>query len=305
MKILVTGGAGFIGSHLVDRLLKECHEVTVIDNLNTGKKSNLPESKNLKFYHASILKTAIGLAFENIDVVFHLAALTRPQWSIKHPLEADHVNVQGTLKIFKHCLDNKVKRVVFTSSSSLYGMPENFPTSEDETPKPRSPYGLQKYIGELYAQMFQRMYGLEINCIRPFNVYGVRQNPEGGYAPAVPAFINNCINGKQSFITGDGNQSRDFTYIDDIVEILILASKSKYSGKSFNAGAGRDVSINYLHEAINTILHRNMKPRYVKALLEPRRTLAEISQAKYLLGWTPKVKIEDGLRKTIKAWTKT
>ena len=298
MKYLVTGGAGFIGSHLVDNLLWDKNRVVVVDDLNTGKVSNLPNNMYLDFTESSILDD-IDPLFRKVDVVFHLAALTRPQWSIKNPLEADHVNVQGTLKVFKHCQDNNVKRVVFTSSSSLYGSPMVFPTPEGELPRPTSPYGLQKYIGEKYAELFGRMYGLEVNCVRPFNVYGKRQNPEGGYAPAVPAFIKNLTNKDQSFITGDGKQSRDFTYIDDIVNILILASKSKVYGESFNAGARRDISINYLYETISKIIGVDIEPKRVPALLEPRRTLADISKAKRLLGWTPKVKVEDGLRKTI------
>ena len=296
--ILVLGGAGFIGSHLVDRLLKDGNYVTVIDNFNTGKRENLQKHDNLSVLNMSILDD-IDHLFEGIDVVFHLAALTRPQRSIRHPLEANHTNVQGTLKIMKHCQDNGVKRVVFTSSSSLYGTPEVFPTPETETPKPSSPYGLQKYMGELYAQLFGRMYGLEVNCIRPFNVYGSRQNPDGGYAPAVPAFIRNLNNDKQSFITGDGEQSRDFTYIDDIVEILMLASTSKVHGESFNAGAGNDVSIKYVYQTISKIMGKDIEPDYIEALQEPRRTLADISKAERLLGWKPKVKIEDGLQMTV------
>lgn len=299
MKTLVTGGAGFIGSHLVDRLLKHGHKVIVIDNFNTGKKENLFVNKNLEVIETSILNNT-GYLFKNIDVVFHLAALTRPQWSIEYPLEANYVNTQGTLKVFKHCLDNKVKRVVFTSSSSAYGTPTKFPTPEDEKPLPSSPYGLQKYFGELYAELFGRMYDIKINCIRPFNVYGTRQNPEGGYAPAVPAFINNIMNGKQSFITGDGKQSRDFTYIDDIINILLLASESKVYGETFNAGAGNDVSINFIYETIAKIMGSDIKPYHVDPLLEPRRTLADTSKAKRLLGWKPKVKIEEGLLRTVK-----
>ncbi len=298
MNILVSGGCGFIGSHLVDRLLKEGNKVTVIDNLDTGSIENLTMQKNLTVYYLSILDN-IDVFFEDIDVVFHLAALTRPQKSILHPLESDHTNVQGTLKIFKHCHDNKIKRVVFTSSSSLYGTPKYFPTRESEEPKPTSPYGLQKYLGELYAELYGRMYNLEVNCIRPFNVYGVRQNPEGGYAPAVPAFIKNLNEGKRSFITGDGEQSRDFTYVDDIVELLILASTSKVYGESFNGGAGNDVSINYIYETISKIMGKKIKPNHVEALIEPRRTFADISKATHMLGWLPKVKIEDGLRMTV------
>ena len=150
-RILCTGSAGFIGSHLVERLLEnKSNKIIVIDNLNTGKLSNLPKNKNLKVYVKSILDEDIDGLFDEVDIVFHLAALTRPQWAIEHPLEADRINVGGTLKILKHCKDNYIKRVVFTSSSSCYGTPENFPTTESEPPRSMSPYGIQKYIGELY-----------------------------------------------------------------------------------------------------------------------------------------------------------
>lgn len=301
--ILVTGGAGFIGSHLVDRLLLDPKNmVLVIDNLNTGSLSNLPiQNKNLEFVMADILGD-IGRYFEDVDTVFHLAALTRPQYSLEYPIEANKVNVEGTLKVLMHAKNNGVRRTVLASSSSCYGAPTNLPTPEDEVPTPMSPYGLQKYIGELYAELFTRIWGLEVNCVRPFNVYGVRQNAKGGYAPAVPNFINNILEGKQSYITGDGEQSRDFTFVEDVVDVFIKAAETKHFGHTFNAGGGKSMSINDLYRTIAEILDSDIEPYHVEPLLEPEKTLADTSKARELLGWKPSVSIEEGLIKTIKEW---
>ncbi len=297
-KTLVTGGAGFIGSHLVDRLLTEGNEVIVIDNLNTGKKENLQlDHSNLDFRQVDI--TDIVPDAYNVDIVFHLAALTRPQWSIEHPIEANMVNVQGTLNVLKQAKDHKVKRVVIASSSSCYGIQETFPTPETAPIKAMSPYGLQKWMTEEYAKLFERMYGLEVNCIRPFNVYGTRQNPSGGYAAAVPKFIENLSQNKECFITGDGEQSRDFTYVDDVVDIFIKASQCKEFGESFNAGGGRSISINEVYEMIAKLIGSKLKPKHIEAVLEPFKTLADTTKAKTILGWKPSVTIEEGLKKTV------
>jgi nucleoside-diphosphate-sugar epimerase len=315
MKYLVTGGAGFIGSHLVERLLQENNdvsvldghgnEVTVIDDFSEGKWANLPKSPNLHVYEASILGK-IGHLFEDIDIVFHLAALTRPQWSILNPEDTNRVNVDGTLKILRYCEHYKIKRVVFVSSSSIYGQQDVFPTNEKAVLNPMSPYALTKSIGEQYAKLFEKLYGLEVNCIRPFNVYGTRQNPTGGYAAAVPKFIdtvnrlvNIVKNGETPKITGDGRQARDFIYIDDLVDLLILASNSKVFGESFNAGSGKNISINDLYDKICDIIGKRVEPMHIAPVFEPGQTLADITKARELLGWEPKVSLDDGLRKTI------
>jgi len=304
MKYLITGGAGFIGSHLMEKLLKEKN--AVVDNLSEGKLSNLPLNSGITIHKASILDDDIGSLFKGVDVVFHLAALTRPQWSILHPEETDTVNVHGTLKVLQHCRDNKVKRVVFVSSSSIYGEVDKVPTPEDVKPNPMSPYALSKLIGEQYCELFGKLYGLEINRIRPFNVYGTRQNPTGEYAAAVPRFIdrvNSFISVLRAdgypVITGDGKQARDFIYVDDVVDLMILASKSKVYGEAFNAGSGKNITINELYDKVCKIMKVNVKPVYIDPVFEPRVTRADIRKAKKLLGWEPKVDLEEGLRKTI------
>jgi UDP-glucose 4-epimerase len=313
--ILVTGGAGFIGSHLVDRLLRENNwvtsisghsdKVTVIDDFSMGKRENLPKHPRLKIVEASILAD-IGYLFKGIDIVFHLAALTKPTWSLLHIPETNHINIDGTVKILEHCRDYKIKRLVFVSSSAIYGEQKKYPTSEDAIPNPMNPYALTKLIGEQYCKLFQLMYGLESNYIRPFNVYGKRQSPVGEYGAAVPKFIdrinsikNDIETGEIPFITGDGEQTRDFIYIDDAVDIMIRASKSKVFGRAFNAGSGKNISINKLYDKVTTIMNEKVKPFYADAIFEPRQTLADMTQVKKILGWKPKISLEEGLRRTI------
>ena len=300
-KILVTGSHGFIGSHLVNRLLEEGHNIIGIDNFDTGKRTNLRPHRNLATIEASILDDEIEQLFEGVDVVFHLAALTRPQKSFVIPRETTYVNVDGTLKILMHCVKYKVGRVIFTSSSSLYGTQDVYPLKEEFAPKPESPYGLTKWVGEQYCKLFGRMYGLQVNCIRPFNVYGARQNKEGGYAAAVPSFIDKLKNHQVAKITGDGEQSRDFTYVEDIVDLLIRASVPLVYGESFNGGAGRNVTVNYVYRTIAKLMNKDtVEPVYVDPISEPKMTLADNSKARRLLGWVPQYSIEEGLIKTIK-----
>jgi nucleoside-diphosphate-sugar epimerase len=308
MNILVTGGSGFIGSHLVDRLLSNNNDVTVIDghskriividDFSEGKYANLPKDPRLTVYDADILGK-IGHLFKGIDVVFHMAALTRPQWSILYPSETDTVNVHGTLKILEHCRDNKVKRVVFMSSSSMYGEQETYPTSEDAKPNPMCPYALTKQIGEEYCQIFQKLYGLEFNAIRPFNVYGSRMNPKGIYSSAVAKFIEVIHKRLPLNITGDGKQARDFIYIDDVIDQMIMMATSKVTGECFNCGSGTNTSINELMKIISGLMGVKINPIHTPAVIEPTQTLADISKAEKLLGWKPKTSLVQGLKFTI------
>ena len=293
MNYLVTGGCGFIGSHLVDRLV-ENNKVTVLDDLSTGSLDNLPFSPNVSFERRSILGD-IGKFFEGIDIVFHLAAKTRPQESIKEPELYNRINISGTLNVLQNCVEHKVKRLVFVSSSSLYGI-QDTPTKENVEPEPMSPYALTKLIGEGYCRLYQRLYNLQSNYIRPFNVYGKRQPPGGGYAAVVPSFIDALKKGEQPFITGDGEQRRDFVFVEDVVDLMILASESKEYGEAFNAGLGTNVSINELYKTICTLTGKTTEPRRIDALFEPRFTLADMSKAKKLLNYEPKFTLEEGLK---------
>jgi nucleoside-diphosphate-sugar epimerase len=299
MKALVTGGAGFIGSHLVDRLLAEGHKVVVIDNFFMGKWENLQYNHpNILIYPTTIMGEIAGL-YMDVDIVFHLAALTRPQVSILEPEESTRVNIEGTLNVIRHCLKKKVKKLVFVSSSSLYGEQEKLPTPEDAVPHPMSPYALTKLVGEQYCKLYEVLEGLKANYIRPFNVYGKRQNPAGGYAAAVPAFIEALSQDKPGNITGDGEQRRDFTYVDDVVDLIIKAGESEVSGEAFNAGAGNNHSIIELYQTISDVMGKNIPPKHIPAVVEPHMTLADTSKARRILGWEPKVSLEEGIRRMV------
>lgn len=298
MKYLLTGFSGFIGSHLTDRLLADGHEVVGIDR--SVKYHNLkdPQNPKLRIYHESILGNVADL-FKDIDVVFHLAALTRPQWSIKYPYETTEVNVLGTVKVLEHARDNKVKRVVFMSSSNLYGEVDIYPTPEDTRPNPLNGYAISKQVGEQYCRLFELLYELEWNACRPFNAYGSRMPISGYYTSAVATFINALKNDLPLETFGTGEQRRDFIYIDDIVDQLILMAESKIFGQSFNCGSGTNTSINELYQLICKIMGKEIKPKKHPAQFEPSQTLADIRKAKALLGWKPKVSLEEGLRRTI------
>lgn len=302
MKSLILGGCGFIGSHLVERLLKEPGDlIVIVDDMSEGSLKNLPVDPRIIVYKASILDADVGKYFK-VDVVFHLAALTRPQWSILHPAEACRTNVEGTINVFNHSVENKVKRVVFVSSSSAYGEQKTYPTSEDAPMNPMSPYALNKWEGELHAEMFRKLHGLEVNYIRPFNVYGSRQNPFSAYSAAVPKFINLLSTGGQPWITGDGEQRRDFIYVDDVTEIIYLASQCKEFGEAFNAGSGTNTSINELYWTICKVMGKNVKPTYIPKVFEPSMTLADMSKVKRILKFKPRIGLEEGLRKTVSEW---
>lgn len=309
MKVLVTGGAGFIGSHLVRKLLDQGDRVIVVDNMSVGSAKNLPEvpkyyDKNNKNYyldiHTADILDNIGHLFKDVDIVYHLAGQTRPQTSILKPEETNLINVNGTLRVLMYCNQYKVKRVVFVSSTALYGTQEQLPTPETAIPNPMSPYALSKLIGEQYCQLFETMHRLEFNVCRPFNVYGARQSPNGAYASAVSSFIK-CLNsGGKPFITGDGSQARDFIYVGDVVDQLILMATSEIRSEAFNAGSGESTSINDLYSIIAKIMGKKVKPDYVEPVFEPKQTLGDISKAKDLLDWSPKYSLEEGLKLTIK-----
>jgi len=311
MNILITGGAGFLGSHLVDRLLAEDNNVTVIDGHSTnitviddfshGKYVNLHNDPRLKVYNISILED-ISYLFEGIDTVFHLAALTRPQWSIDHPEEVTKVNVGGTLKVLEHSRDNKVKRVVFVSSSDIYGDQEIYPTPEDVLPNPMNMYALSKWVGELYCELFNKLYGLEYNIIRPFNAYGTRMPLTGIWTSAIATFIDAMINKKPFKTFGNGKQTRDFIYIDDIIDLLMILAKSKVKNEVFNCGSGTQNSINEVREIIERLTNTRVKFERLPAQFEKKTTLADMSKAEKLLNWKPKISLEEGLKRTIEGY---
>lgn len=290
-KVVVTGGAGFIGSNLVDGLLEKDYDVHVIDNLSGGKKENLSKKAKL---HVLDLRDydAIRPVFRGATYVFHLAALPRVQYSIEHPRETNDVNVGGLLNVLEASRAGGVKRLVYSASSSAYGDQPVMPLKENMPANPKSPYGLQKYAGELYCRLWSSVYDIETVSLRYFNVYGPRLNPDGAYALVIGKFLKQRADGKPMTITGDGNQTRDFTSVHDVVRANILASESKKVGKGeiMNIGAGRNHSINKIAQLIGGPVD------HIPARLEPHDTLANNSLAKKLIGWTPKVKLEDGIK---------
>ena len=295
IKAVVTGGAGFIGSHLVNFLIERDVVVIVIDNLVAGKRERV--NPKAKLIVADIRdREALAPAFTGAEHVFHLAALPRVQYSIEHPVETHETNVTGTLNVLLAAREAKVKRVVYSASSSAYGDSPILPLHEDLPANPKSPYGLQKYFGELYCRVMSEVYNLPTVSLRYFNVYGPGQDPDGPYALVIGRFLKQCSAGESLTITGDGEQTRDFTHVRDAVRANWLAATSDKvgHGEALNIGAGNNISINKLAALIGgPVVH-------VPARLEPKHTLADISKAKKLLGWEPEIVFEQGLKELLK-----
>ena len=297
MRAIVTGGAGFIGSNLVDRLINDGHDVIIIDNLSTGKEKNI--NPKAKFYRKDITQMRRGsdfTIFEGVDVVFHTAASARVQPSIEDPISFNDVNVSGTLNLLKACVDYGVKRFVFSSSSSVYGDTDTFPTPENSSLKPMSPYALQKLIGEQYCKLFSELYDLETVCLRYFNVYGERQSTEGAYTLVMGRFAQQLLDGKPMTIRGDGEQRRDFTYVGDVVEANMLSSTNTemYTDdvkcRAFNIGNGDNRSVNDIANMLGD------NKIHVDPVIEPQKTLADNNKAKQYLNWKPTIKIEEWVK---------
>lgn len=301
---MVTGGAGFIGSHLVDALIEEGHSVVVLDDLSTGKKSQV--NKKAKFVKVDIrdLKK-IKPYFRGVDLVFHCAARARIQPSIINPVSTFDHNVMGTLNVLLASRDAKVKRVIYSASSSSYGDQSALPLQEEMHPNFKSPYSISKYVGEELCCLFSKLYGLETVSLRYFNVYGPRQLTSGAYATVIGIFLKQAKIGKPLTIVGDGTIERDFTYVSDVVRANILTAKSKKVGRGevINIGAGKNYSINQVASMILSALGIRPKKKIVYIPPRPgetRKTLADISRARKLLGWEPKIKLETWLKKKIK-----
>jgi nucleoside-diphosphate-sugar epimerase len=295
-KCVVTGGAGFIGSHLTKRLLDDGCKVTVIDDFSEGKRKNLPANDpNLKIIKASILDN-IGKYIKGADVIFHLAALPRLQRSLDAPWKTHLVNVDGTLNLLLAARDHKVKRFIFSSSSSVYGNKNKIPFKETMTPNPLVPYSLHKLIGEDYCKMFSDLWGVGTISLRYFNVYGPNMNPDSPYSNLLPKFIKLISLGKNPVINGTGKHTRDFTFISDVVEANILAAESKLSGEVFNIGYGRGISVNNVVKTLAKLMGWKAKVVYGPARIEPKATLSSCTKAQKFLRWKAKVDFEEGLK---------
>jgi len=300
---IVTGGAGFIGSHIAKRLVKDKHKVIIIDNLCEGSLENIKEIKDkVEFYKKDILDlNFLKKIFKNVDYIFHEAALRSVLRSVEKPLPTNKVNIEGTLNVLMAAKENKVKRVIFASSSSVYGEQTADLLKEDLRPDPLSPYALSKLAGEIYLKQFYNLYNLDTISLRYFNVFGPGQDPESDYAAVIPIFITKMLNNKRPTIHWDGEQSRDFTYIDNVVEANIQAMKAKKTkGEVVNVADNKTVSINKLYQTINQILEKDIKPKKApKRAGDIRRTKGSNKKAKKLLNYKTKVSFEKGKEKTI------
>lgn len=304
-RVVVTGGAGFIGSHLAEELASQDYYVVILDDLSTGKLENIEgllKKDKVDFIQGSITDLPLlQKLFQGVEYVFHQAALARVPRSIEDPITTNEVNIKGTLNILMAARENRVRKVIYASSSSIYGDTPTLPQREDMPPNPLSPYALTKLAGEYYCNIFRQIYGLSTVCLRYFNVYGLRQDPHSQYATAVIAFIGRISQNLPPIIFGDGKQSRDFTFIEDVVRTNILTAENDAEGV-YNIGSGKSATINQLAETILKLMQKSLKPIYDKPRPgDPRHTLADISKAKSF-GYEPKWTLEDGLRKTIEGF---
>jgi len=300
---LVTGGAGFIGSHLVERLLEQGRDVRVVDNFSTGRRVNvahLLERIDLREIDIRDLD-AMRDAMENVDVVFHEAALASVPRSVEDPVTSNEVNIVGTLNVLVAARDAGVRRVVYASSSSVYGETPELPKTEEMRPLPMSPYAVGKLAGEHYCVSFNGLYDIETVCLRYFNVFGPRQDPTSEYSAAVPIFISALLRGDVPTIYGDGEQSRDFTYVSSVVEANILAGENKRApGGVFNVARGDTVTVNELFTSLTGLIGVDVEAAF--ADVRPgdiKHSYADISRARDVLGYVPLLGFEDGLRLTV------
>jgi UDP-glucose 4-epimerase len=304
-KVIVTGGVGFIGSHLAEELVNRGYHVVILDDLSTGKRENIEallKGEDVEFIQGSItdLRLLQGL-FQNVDYVFHQAAIPSVPRSIEAPIASHEANVTGTLNVLLAARDNGVGKVIYASSCAIYGNTQTLPIREDAPTHPLSPYAVTKLAGEYYCQVFHQVYGLPTVCLRYFNVYGPRQDPDSQYAAVIPRFISRALKGEPPIIYGDGEQTRDFTFVKDVVEANILMAVSEATG-IFNFASGGSVSINRLAEAIIEFSGNALGPTHEAPRPgDIRHSLADISRAKSF-GYGLKWSLEEGLKETIRVF---
>jgi nucleoside-diphosphate-sugar epimerase len=300
---LVTGGAGFIGSHIAESLVKRGERVRVLDNLMTGKRENLTHLVDkLEFIEADIRDAnTTRQAMEGVSIVYHEAAIPSVPRSVADPQLSHDVNVNGTFNVLMAARDAGVKRVIFAASSSAYGDTEVLPKTETMLPNPLSPYAAAKLVGELYCQTFTRVYGLETVALRYFNVFGPRQDPTSPYSGVISKFVTALLNNEAPTIFGDGEQSRDFTYIANVVDANLRAAEAPEAvGQVMNLGIGQRITLNQLFEELQKIIGTNLKPNYSPTRAgDVRHSLADIARAENLLGYCPLVGLAEGLEYTV------
>ncbi|UCH51410.1 MAG: SDR family oxidoreductase [Chloroflexota bacterium] len=306
---LITGGAGFIGSNLVKKLTKRGYDVRVLDNFSTGRRANLWEitsdieliEGDLRSYHL------VEQAVDGIDYILHQGALPSVPRSVRDPVTSSEVNITGTLNLLDAAVAAGVKRVVYASSSSVYGDNPTLPKAEEMIPSPLSPYAVTKLTGEYFCRVFNRIYGLETISLRYFNVFGPNQDPNSEYAAVIPKFIRSIQHGEQPIIYGDGTQSRDFTFVDNVIEANMLACKQEnVSGEVINIACGERYTLLDLVAALNDIMGTSIEPRFVKPRPgEVKHSLASIEKARSLMGYESKVDFIEGLKRTVNYFEKS
>jgi nucleoside-diphosphate-sugar epimerase len=308
MRYLVTGGAGFIGSHVVDELVRRGQDVIVLDDLSTGQEANIEDvRRKIDFRVGTITDLKdVQSACRGADYVIHLAARASVPKSVKDPIETNHTNIDGTLNVLVAARDAGARRFVFAASSSAYGETPEQPKTESMAPVPISPYGVTKYVGELYAQVFGRVYGLENASIRYFNVFGPRQDPTSQYSGVLSRFMLAILRNEPPVIYGDGEQSRDFTYVANVVDETLRACEAAgASGRVFNGGTGARITLNQVISLLAKITAREIRAAYEPARVgDIRDSQAEISLARKVLGYEPQVLFEEGLRRTWEWYTR-
>ena len=300
---LVTGGCGFVGSHLVETLVQTGERVRVFDNCSTGKAENIAHLKNqIELVDGDLRELdAVHQAVAGIDYVFHQGARPSVARSLADPILSNNVNINGTLNLLVAARDAGVKRVVYAASSSAYGNIPTLPRSETLSPQPASPYAITKYVGECYCRVFTQVFGLETVALRYFNIFGPRQNPTSQYSAVIPKFIHAYLQGNSPTIEGNGEQSRDFTYIENAIHANLLACHAEgIAGEVFNIGCGQQTSINRLANLIGEMMDADTKPVYTSSRPgDVQHSRADIQKAQRLLGYEPKVELKAGLRHTI------
>ena len=303
--MLVTGGAGFIGSHLAERLLGLGHEVRVLDNFSTGRRENIASfAEGIEVFEVDVRdREGVARAVKGVDVVFHEAALASVPRSVDDPMTSDDVNVHGTLNVLKASRDAGVHRLIYASSSSVYGNSPELPKREGMTPQPESPYAVGKLAGEHYCKVFSSLYGLDCVCLRYFNVFGPRQDPGSQYAAVVPIFVTALLRNEAPLIHGDGEQSRDFTYVANVVDANLSAvEKDAATGNVMNVACGVTTTVNDLFARVRGIAGSSIDAEHGPPRAgDVRHSYADIGRAVDLIGFRPAVSLDDGLERTV-AW---
>ena len=306
---LVTGGAGFIGSHLAEGLLERGRRIIVLDNFSSGKIENIKGLVNrfkgkIELVEGDIRDQSLcaGLAGRS-EVIYHLAAIPSVQYSVDFPIEVNSVNVEGTLSVFQAARKGGVKTVVFASSCAVYGDSENLPLSEAEPPRPMSPYAVSKLTDEAYSGVFSEVYGFSSTALRFFNVFGPRQDPSSDYAAVIPRFVTRMLAGKPPIIYGDGEQSRDFIYVENVVAANMAAAAAAGQGICVNIGTGRGRTLNQVVGILNSILNTDFEPDYQEVRAgDIKDSEARVKAAEELIGFKPVIDFEEGLRRTVESF---